>query len=403
MTAVSGDLRGVLRNPGFRRLWLADLLSSVGTQASRMALILYLFRTTDSVAGLALLVALETLPGALAAPAAGVLVDRASRRAVMLGSDLARAALLLLVLADPNPVAIYALAALLSVATAFFQPAQLASVPLAVPAGDLPRANGLTQATGNVVLILGPLAGAELFLSFGLAPALLLDAASFLLSGLLVAGLRLREVEGRETESAPLADLKAGWRYVSGHALVRPLVLLFFTSLLCVGLWLPLAPFFIREFLGGSERVLSIQLAAFGAGGALGGLLAPNLVARMGQGGTLIAALLAEASLMTLYSAVPHVAVSVAVIFVWGIVVATVAVPFYSILQTLVDERFLGRVFSLLKQTESVAIALAMALAVGLRGLLSSHAALTLAGCAYLAIVAAVSTAPGGRALREIR
>lgn len=397
-------LPAILGNPAFRRLWLADLLSSLGTQASRMALILYLFRTTDSVAGLALLVALETLPGALIAPAAGVLVDRVSRRSVMLVSDLARAALVLLVLIDPTPAAIYALAALLSIATAFFQPAQLASVPLAVPAGDLPRANGLTQSTANVVLILGPLAGAELFLSFGLVPTLLLDAASFLLSGLLVAGLRLRAVAGKEAGAgAALADLRAGWSYVSHHALVRPLVLLFFASLLCVGLWLPLAPFFIREFLGGSERVLSIQLAAFGGGGALGGILAPGLISRLGQGGTLIAAFLAEAALMTLYSAVPHVAVSVAIIFVWGIVVALVAVPFYSILQTLVEERFLGRVFSLLKQTESVAIALAMGLAVGLRGLLSSHAALTLAGCVYLTIVAAVSTAPGGRALREIR
>jgi MFS family permease len=396
-------LTGPLANPAFRRLWLADLLSSLGSQVSRIALILYLFRETGSVAGIALLVALETLPGALAAPAAGVLVDRVSRRSAMIAADLARAALLLVAAVAPAPSALYLLAALHSVAAAVFQPAQASAVPLAVPAADLPRANGLSQSAASLVMVAGPLIGAELFLTAGLVPTLLADAASFLLSALLVAGARLRPAAGEGAETRPLADLRAGWRYVSGHGTIRQLLLLFFVSLLCVGLWLPLAPFFIRDFLGGSERVLSLQLSAFGAGGALGGLAAPRLVARLGQGGTLLGSLLAEAALMTAYSAVPRVAVSIAILFVWGIVVTVAAVPFYSLVQTLVEERFLGRVFSLLRQSENLALLLAMGIAVALRGRLSSHWILTAAGGVYLAVVTMVWQAPGGRALREIR
>lgn len=408
-------MTGPLRNPSFRRVWLADLLSSLGSQVSRMALILYLFQRLDSVAGLALLVALETLPGVLAAPAAGVLADRASKRAVMVAADLARAVLLLAVLLDPSPAVIYAVAALHSVATVAFQPAQASAVPLILPPGELPRANGLAQVTANLVLIGGPLIGAELFLATGLTTTLLLDAGSFVLSALLLAGTRIRSADHGPAaavaleSAAPrlrvqvLGDVREGWRYAAGHGLVRPLVLLFFVSLSCVGLWLPIAPFFIREFLGGSERILALQLAVFGAGGALGGLAAPAIVARLGQGGTLLGALLAEAALMTVYSAVSRVAVSVGIIFVWGIVVAVAVVPFYSILQTVVEERFLGRVFSLLKQSENLALVLAMGLAVVLRGALSSHWIFTAAGVAYLAVVTAVTMAPSGRALRAVR
>ncbi len=402
-------MTGLLRHPSFVRLWLADLLSSLGSQVSRIALILYLFRQTGSVAGLALLVALETLPGFVAAPAAGVLVDRLPKGVVMVAADLARAGLLLLVLLRPSPGAVYVLAALQSVAAAAFQPAQAACLPLIVPAAQLPAANGLTRGTASLVLIGAPLVGAELYLGAGLAPTLLLDAGSFLASALLVAGMRIRPAAGEAAAEAaappgsPLADLRAGWRYITAHGLVRHLMLLFFVSLSCAGLWLPLAPFFIREFLGGSERILSLQVSVFGAGGALGGLAAPQLVARLGQGATLLGALLAEAGLMTAYSAVPRVAFSIGIIFLWGIVVSAAVVPFYSILQTVVEERFLGRVLSLLRQSESLALVVAVGLAVALRGVLSSHSIFTAAGSAYLAIVAVLSLAPAGRALRQLR
>ncbi len=399
-------MRELLANRAFRRLWAAGLLSALGTQVSRIGLILFLFERTDSVPGLALLVVLETLPGVLAAPAAGAVIDRLDRRALMIGADLLRALFLLAVLAHPAVETIYLMAALGSVATAFFQPSERALLPAVVPAADLPRANGLAESTSNLVLILGPLAGAELFFSVGLAPTLLLDAASFVLSAVLILGVgagAAARPDGRAERASPLADLRDGWRYVLHHRLVLHLALLFFVSLLCVGLWLPLAPFFIREFLGAGERLLGVQIAAFGLGGVLGGLAAPRLVAHLGQGAALSLGFLAEGTVMTLYALVPDARASVGIIFVWGVVVSIVVVPFYSLLQSVVDEGFRGRVFSFLKQSESLALLGAMGLAVALQRVLPSHWIFCAAGLAYCGVAALAATTAGGRVLRATR
>jgi MFS family permease len=400
--------KGLLRllaHSSYRRLWLAGLLSSAGSQMSRIGLLLYLYKSTHSVPGLALLVLLETLPGALLAPMAGVVVDRAKKRTVMIASDLARCAFLLAIFAWPSVAVLYLMAALQSIATVFFQPAAASSLPLILEPEDMPRANGLDQATANLVMILGPVAGAELFLAYGLEAILLVDAASFLLSAALVTGVSVRPVAPPEKteESGMLSELRTGWAYLREHRLVLHLAALFFVSLLCVGLWIPLAPFFVDEFLKGSEHVLGYQMAAFGAGGVLGGLLAPRLVAWLGKGKTLVLAWMAEAVAMITYSQVPQVGGSLAIIFVWGIVVTMVVVPFYSILQNIVDERFLGRVFSLLKQGENLALVLAMGAAMGLRGVLGTHLIFALAGITYFAIAAASSLTPGGRFLRAFR
>src|SRR5260370_13063718 len=106
------------------------MLSMLGSQISRIALILYVFDRKGAVASLALLVVLDTLPGALVAPLAGAVVDGLSKRGVMVVTDVARMGFILLILARPSLGAIYVIAALRSIATAFFQPAHSAAIPL---------------------------------------------------------------------------------------------------------------------------------------------------------------------------------------------------------------------------------------------------------------------------------
>jgi hypothetical protein len=91
------------------------------------------------------------------------------------------------------------------------------------------------------------------------------------------------------------------------------------------------------------------------------------------------------------------------IIFFWGIAVSVASVPFYSILQSVVDERFFGRVFSVVKQSESLAVVLAMAVAVLLQNLLATHLVFLLAGLFYLGFAAASSLSNGGRALLATR
>jgi MFS family permease len=395
---------GLLAEAPFRNLWLAGALSLAGSQVGRIGLILYLFRQYDSVPGLALLVVLETLPGVLIAPLAGTLVDRYDKRAVMVAADVARMLVLGAILLRPTLATIYVAAALHSVASAFFAPAKSAAVPLVVRRTQLPAANGLDQLAANGALVLGPILGAELLLGLGLAATLSLDILSYLASALLLLRVPVRSPEGgRQPAASTLADTRAGWSYMARHGLVLQLTVLFFVSLLCTGLWVPLAPFFIRDVLGGSQHILGLQIGLTGLGAAAGALLAPRVMRRFGGGATLLGALFAEALVMTVYSLLPSVAASSSLMCLWGLAVSMIVVPFYSILQEEVEERFLGRVFSVVRQSENVALVGAMGLAVMLEGQLPAQRIFLAAGLVYCALTAASSLTRGGRLLLATR
>lgn len=399
-------MRRILGNRDFRYIWLGGLLSATGSQVSRLGLILYIFQTSDSALQLASLVLLETLPGACIAPLAGAVVDAFGKRAVMIASDLARATFMLVVLLRPTLEVIYLMVALHSIARAFFQPAKAAAVPLVVSQEDLPRANGLDQSATNLAYIVGPIVGAELLLYSGLRVTLLIDACSFLASAILltmVGGERLDQRMGKLTAKKSVADIKAGWHYMSEHRQTLHLNLLFFAGLFCVGIWMPIAPLFVHDHLDVSGRVLGWQIGMIGLGAVLGGLLAPPLVERYGKGRVFFAGLFCEAASLSAYALVFDVWLSLLITFAWGIAVSMFDVPFYSILQETVDERFTGRVFSVVKQSENAALMLAMLAAMWLQGLWGSYLILLVAGISYFGVTALSLLSKRGRVLLAAR
>ncbi len=392
-------------NADFRNLWLANLLSMTGSQISRIGLVLYIFHTTNRLTDVAFLIALETIPGTICVPFSGVIADRISKRLVMILSDAGRIVCLAIIIIHPTYTVIYLMIALHAIGASFFEPAKSASMPLIVKAGELPRANGIEQSGNHLVLILGPFIGAELFTQVGLTATLLIDIATFLCSILLISKVHIRQAKGRVKLAAQstFGDIIEGWKYIVRRQLVLLLLMLFFVSLLCVGLWLPLAPFFIRDFLKGSDRLLGIQLAMFGCGGVCGALLAANLARRVGKGLLLFLALMLEGLTMALYSLIPNAEISVAICFFWGIIVSTILVPYYSIMQETVEESFLGRVFSVARQGENISILLAIGIAVGLHSVLSSNQIFLGAGLAYALIIALLVATVGGRELLQTR
>lgn len=380
------------------------MISTLGSQISRIALILYLFELERSAGLLALLVILETVPGTLAAPFAGALADRYSKRRLMIAADLARMAAVLMVCLQPAVGGICAAAVLLSLATSCFQPAKLATVPQVVRRHEVPQANGWIQSSGNLALIAGPIVGAQLFFQSGLIMTLLLDALSYLVSALLIMGLpQSRAGRQAKPRASHWAEIREGWAYMNRNFFILQMVMLFFVSLLCTGLWLPLAPFFIEEALNGPQHLLGWQVGVTGIGAVLGALWAPFWMRRFGKGRTLSGALVLEGAVMVLYSQVHHPTASLAIMVLWGLAVSGIMVPFYSILQTDISRRFQGRVFAVVTQSENLALVTAMGVAVLLQGAVPAATIFLFAGLAYCGLAMAGCLTPGGRLLLSTR
>lgn len=226
MSAGGTSYGSVLRDRDFRALLVLDGLSVVGDQVARIAVALLVLRQTDSAFLASATYALSYLTWMLAGPLLSALPDRYPRRRVMIACDLLRA-VLVAALAFPG-LPLWAVFALLTLAGAI------------APANDAARSalladlltgeryvvgNALANAVAQGGQALGFLAGAGLAAGVGVGGALLVDAASFALSGLLLLLLvREQPFERLASATSALGEAAAGVRLVMGDPRLRALL-----------------------------------------------------------------------------------------------------------------------------------------------------------------------------------
>src|SRR5438445_4021219 len=290
----------VRTNRAFRRLFAANAVSQIGAWFNVVALFSLLLDLTGKGEAVAVVLLARLVPIFFVGPGAGVLADRVSRRAILVTTDLLRAALVLCLLfvRSPDQVWIaYAVMIAHAICTAFFEPAQQATVPNLVPAEDLVLAGTLENSLWSVTLAVGSSVAGVVLATFGRDAAFVIDAASFLVSAALLRGLPVGRVakaidaQSRQSaaeEQAPntvswvnllgLADLREGARYVAGHPRVRALIIV----KACFGFTLGgvlvlLAVFGERVFTHGGGAGIATLWTARGVGSFLGPFVAFRL------------------------------------------------------------------------------------------------------------------------------
>ncbi|MCH9015970.1 MAG: MFS transporter, partial [Gemmatimonadetes bacterium] len=198
-----------LFNRNFILLWQGQFVSQVGNQAYLIALMFWLLEHTGSVALMGMVLMTSSLPGVLLGPLAGAFVDRHSRKAIIVGSDLARGLAvavlaITMVTSDSTELIIatlFVVAVVNGVAAAVFNPAVGAAIPDLVPPTSLRGANSLNQMSVQAASFLGLAAGGTLYALFGPVVLFTTDAISFLLSGLSEFFIRLPQKKSTESRA----------------------------------------------------------------------------------------------------------------------------------------------------------------------------------------------------------
>ena len=223
---VARRLGLVARVPSFRLLFLATLGSGFGTWLAFVGLAIDVKDRTNSGPWVSALLIADVLPAVVIGLLAGPLVDRLSRKGLMIGADLLRAAIFVLLPFAGSATVIIGLAALAGVGTGLFRPAVYAGLPNLVEDEDLPRANGLIQGVENFAWAVGPLLGGLLVAASGPDLAYWVNAGTFLASALLLSGIPARVLQAGTAEShGHWRDLLEGFAFVfSSRALVTVLV-----------------------------------------------------------------------------------------------------------------------------------------------------------------------------------
>lgn len=297
---------GLLRQPDFRRLWIADTVSQFGTQISAFAVpytaIVFLDASAAQVGALA---TVEMLPFLLFTLPAGAMIDRLRRRPILIAGDLGRALALTSI-----PVAfvlgvltiwqLFVVGFLVGLLTVFFDGAYQSYLPAIVNDDELIEGNAKLQISASSAQVTGqPLAG--FLVQLVAAPVtIFIDAVSYLWSAFFVSRIQRHEAPppARAPGGTPLqrmrgfgTEIGAGLRYVTRHRYLANIALCTGTANLFGNIMFTLLLLYEVRFLGLTPGLIGI-IGMFGALGALaGGLSATRIAGHFGVGRIIVASI----------------------------------------------------------------------------------------------------------------
>jgi predicted MFS family arabinose efflux permease len=244
----------------FRLLWLAQLGSDLGDWIGRVALSILIFERTGSAFTTALVTTVSVLPYVGLGPFLTARLSRFHRRSVLVGSDLGRAVLFaLLAVSLPIPV-LLVITFLAGCLSPPFEAVRSAAVPTTVPPEDFGDANALMTLTLEAALLLGYAAGGGLVAIVGVRPALLVNAASFLLSALLLTRLHLPGEDARRAHEQ--VTVRSGVRAVLNDPFVRRFVWTYSIAGGCALIPEALGPVLVEGELGRGPALVGLLAAA---------------------------------------------------------------------------------------------------------------------------------------------
>ena len=221
--SLTAYLRLLRRNPNFRRLWLAQIVSEIGDWFYTLAIYSLLLQLTGRASSVALALVLQVLPQTLIGPAAGVINDRVRRKRVMITADLVRMVIVLamiLVRSRSTVWMVYPLLLLETLMAAFFEPARTAVIPGIAAREDVLLANTLSSATWSVNLLIGASVGGVVAALLGRDAVFVLNALSFMVSAILISRMRFEEPHAkaaaplRARDAIDFSPVLEGIRYV---------------------------------------------------------------------------------------------------------------------------------------------------------------------------------------------
>lgn len=345
-------------NLGFRRFWLAGVISHLGNWFNYIAIFVLLTRLTGSGHAVGWFLISKFLPSTILGPAAGVLADRLPRKLIMIVSDLLRAAIVLafLLVRRPDQVwLVYLLAFAQESVWTFFDPARQASVPNLCAPGELNVANALSGATWSIMLALGAALGGVVTALVGWQAAIVVDAVTFLVSAGLLATITLPPPAADRSRPrgwlafTGLPDLAEGFAYVRAHREVAALLLVKSGWALSGGVLVLLTWFGEHLFQGFGEGSGSGTLyACRGLGAALGPILAWRLLGegRESMYRAIGLAFFVSAAAYLLFSRAEGLLAAGAFVLLGHLGGSVQWVFSTNLLQRLVPDRFRGRVFA---------------------------------------------------------
>jgi DHA3 family macrolide efflux protein-like MFS transporter len=384
--------------------WKRDYFTILGGQAVslitsgalQMALIFTITDRTDSALMLSVASLAGFLPYAVLGPFIGVLVDRHSRKAVMILADLAIAAAggVLAVTALLTTLEIWMIMAALfarSLGAAFHSPALGAATPLIVPADMLVKYGGYSQSLQSLSYIVSPALGALLYAAWDMSAIIALDVGGAVIASVAVALVHIPKPGKQDAGQGHfLAEMKQGFAVLKRHKGLTALLLVGSAYLLVYMPINALYPLISLGHFGGTPMHASVAEMAFAVGMVAGGFILGLWGGFKRRTVTIFSSILLMGAALAVSGLLPPGGF---VAFAVCCLAMGFSAPFYSAVQTalfqrMIEPQYLGRVFSLTGSVMSLVIPLGLLAS----GLLADRIGVPLWFLISGALIAGIST-----------
>lgn len=354
--AKSTLFAGLGRNREFLKLWAGQSVSLFGSQITRLALPLAAVLTLHAnAAQMGFLGAALLAPYLILGLFAGVWVDRLRRRPLLIAADVGRAILLVTipVLAVTHALRIehlYIIGFLFGTLELFFEVAYQSFVPRIVERDHLTQGNSLLKLSDSTAQVAGPGMAGALVQLLTAPVAIIVDAASFVVSAVTMVLIRTPEAP-HPADHAPnvWAELREGLSLVVGHPWLRAIAGCTATLNFSANLLMTVYILYATRHLGMTPAVIGVIFAAGGASTILGTMLASPAARRLGVGPALMGAslVIGIASLLIPLASGPGllaIALLIGTQVLWGLSRPVFDINQLSLRQAMTADRLQGRV-----------------------------------------------------------
>ena len=387
-------LNFISRNKGFTRFWLAQLVSQFGDRVNQMALVgLVALKHPGSPVELAKLLTFTIIPVFIVGPIAGVYVDRWDRRTTLCVCDFIRGAIVICIaffLIDMRSMLpVYAAVFLVFCLSRFYVPAKMSFIPDIVHEGDLHVANSLVSVTGMIAFVLGALFGGLIVEWHGPRGGFIWDAATFLVSGLLVFSItRLKKVHltkdevistGKEMISTihktVFGEIRDGILYIVSQKDILFIVYVMTILFMAAGSIYVVIIVFVQETFRTVTKDLGYLAVALGVGLFLGSMAYAQWGKKISRFQSIFFCLILGGIMMSVFAFVVATSqnrwVGMTLAGILGIVVGPIVIASNTIVHYVCSAEMRGKVFASLEFVMHLAFLLAMFLS----SFLSRHVA----------------------------
>jgi len=366
-------LDALLRNRPFLALWTGQLLAQVADKIFYVLLII-LLKTGGYTPGqntehsmLSAVMIAYTLPAIVFGSAAGIVVDRFSKKQMLIACNVIRAVLIVALPFLPKAfVVLLTMTFLVSTVTQFFAPAE-AAIPLAVGREGLMSANALFASSTMGGIIVGMTIGEPLFSwvkhSFGAASQEFLLGGLYLISAGLIYAMRIKEAHpGSSGKNVhPWQDLKEGLRYVKHNHLVSN-AMVQLTILYSVFAALQVLAIALSGKIGLKETQFGFLLAAAGVGMVFGAAFLGHWGDRFHHKPLPLIGFLMMGFVLAMFAFVRHLWVGFGLSALFGFGASLINGPMQALIQEKTPESMRGKVFGLENNAINIALSLPLAL-----------------------------------------